>query len=62
MSKFIYLKTIHDNDILINIDEIVSIEDGIKEKYNIIWIKNGTNIKTNISVKNLYNLIINLKI
>jgi len=59
MSKFIYLKNIHGNDILINIDEIQYVEDGIKEKYNIIWLKDGINIKTNISVKHLYNLIIN---
>lgn len=59
MSKFIYLKNIHGNDSLINIDEIQYVEDGINEKYNIIWLKDGTNIKIDISVKDLCNLIIN---
>ena len=46
MSNFLQVKTIHETMVLIKIEQIITIEQGIDLNYNFIWLKNGQNIKT----------------
>ena len=46
MSNFLQVKTIHETMVLIKIEQIITIEQGIDLNYNFIWLKNGQNLKT----------------
>lgn len=46
MTNFLQVKTVHETMVLIKIEQIITIEQGIDLNYNFIWLKNGQNIKT----------------
>jgi hypothetical protein len=46
MTKFLEIKTVHGNIVLINIDKIVQITEGIELDFHFIWLHNGESIKT----------------
>jgi len=57
MIKFIHLLSIHGNEVLINIEDIVSVEGGISVDYTFINLRNGSDIRTEMSVFNIKELI-----
>lgn len=46
MTKFLEIKTIHGNIVLINVEEIQIIAQGIDVNYNFIGLKNGGEYQT----------------
>jgi hypothetical protein len=46
MNNFLQIKTVHGNIVLINIDKIVQITEGIELDFHFIWLHNGESIKT----------------
>ena len=57
MIKFIHIVSIHGNEVLINIEDIVSVEGGISVNYTFINLRNGSDIRTETSVFNIKELI-----
>jgi hypothetical protein len=53
MTKFLEIKSIHGNIVLINIDKIVQITEGIELDFNFIWLHNGENIKTHETIEEI---------
>lgn len=54
MTKFLKIKTIHENIVLINIEKIIEISEGIDDfNYNFIWLTNGESIKTKETIEEI---------
>lgn len=53
MSKFIEIKTIHDRIVLLNVEQIEVIAEGISVDYNFIELKNGNVHKTPESIEEI---------
>ena len=53
MTKFLKIKTIHENIVLINIKKIIEISEGIDSNYNFIWLSNGESIKTKETIEEI---------
>lgn len=53
MTKFIEIKTIHGNIVLINVQLILSIQQGIDVDYNFIWLINGESINTHETIEEI---------
>lgn len=50
MTQFIEIKTIHDRSILLNIEQIQVVSEGIQADYNFIEMINGLVFKTYESI------------
>lgn len=53
MTKFLEIKTIHGNIVLINVDRIATIAQGIDLDFNFIWLTNGESINTNETIEEI---------
>jgi hypothetical protein len=53
MTNFLQVKTVHETMVLIKIEQIITIEQGIDLNYNFIWLKNGQNIKTTETIQEI---------
>lgn len=53
MTKFLEIKTIHGNIVLINVEEIQIIAQGIDVNYNFIGLKNGGEYQTYESIEEI---------
>lgn len=53
MTNFLEIKTIHGNIVLINVDRIATIQQGIDLDFNFIWLTNGESINTNESIEEI---------
>lgn len=62
MNQYIYIVSIHGNEVLINIEDIVSVEGGISVDYTFINLRNGSDIRTDLSVSGIFELIKKSKI
>lgn len=51
MTNFLEIKTIHGNIVLINVERIIQICQGIDLDFNFIWLSNGESIKTYESIE-----------
>lgn len=52
MTNFLEIKTIHGNIVLINVERIIQICEGIDYDYNFIWL-NEESIKTYESIEEI---------
>lgn len=57
MNQYIYILSIHGNEVLINIQDIMSVEGGISVDYSFINLRNGNDIRTELSVSDIFELI-----
>lgn len=53
MTKFIEIKTVHGNIVLINVGEIATIREGVDVDYNFIWLTNGDCTHTHESIQEI---------
>ena len=53
MTKFLEIKTVHGNIVLIKIDQIASIKQGINVDYNLIWLTDGDCTQTHESIEEI---------
>ena len=53
MTKFLEIKTLHGNIVLINVERIIQICEGIDLDFNFIWLSNGESIKTYESIEEI---------
>lgn len=53
MTQFIEIKTIHDKIVLISIEEIEVIREGISVNHNFIQLKQGGEYQTNESIEEI---------
>lgn len=53
MTNFLEIKTIHGNIVLINVERIIQICEGIDLDFNLIWISNGESIKTKETIEEI---------
>ena len=51
--KVLEIKTIHGNIVLINVERIIQICEGIDLDFNLIWISNGESIKTKETIEEI---------
>jgi len=53
MTKFLEIKTIHDKIVLINVQLILSIQEGIDLDFNFVWLINGECINTHETIESI---------
>jgi hypothetical protein len=53
MNNFLEIETIYDKIVLINVQSIVSIQQGIDLDFNLIWLTNGEYIKTHETIEEI---------
>ena len=53
MIKFLEIKTIHGNIVLINCNEIRTIQEGIDLDFNFVWLMNDKCINTHETIQEI---------
>ena len=53
MSNFLEIKTIHGNIVLINCNEIRTIQEGIDLDFNFVWLMNDKCINTHETIQEI---------